>query len=100
MKNDGVIWMSIEDYKKRFSWTTVNYNTDDMHRDHFLMLNDHTKEPGVWEGVCGKKCTLHKIVVESQVAQKVWLTAHTWEDRNLPKKCKEDRDLKHSFGPN
>ena len=41
--------MTIEDFKKRFAWTAVNYNTENMKSDYFLMLNDQTKDsPGMW----------------------------------------------------
>lgn len=68
-EHDGFVWMTIKEYKKRFSWTTANYNTESMTSDHFLMLNDQTKDsPGTWEGVCGSKCILHNLTVKSETA--------------------------------
>ena len=61
--------MTIEDFKKRFAWTAVNYNTENMTSDYFLMLNDQTKDsPGMWKRVCGSKCVLHNLTVRSETA--------------------------------
>ena len=37
---DGEYFMTIADYKKSFTVTQINYNTDGMSRSHFLILND------------------------------------------------------------
>ena len=75
-------------------------NTEIMSHDHFLMLDDQTKDsPGEWPEVCGSKCILHKMTVKSDTAQKVWVTLHTWDERNFPQQCKRERKTEHYVGP-
>ena len=89
-KNDGIFFMSIEDYVSEFDMTEVNFNKDDMHMDFFLMLDDQTKnQPGIMPN-CGKDCIHHKLRVVSDVDQEVWITAHTWSDHALPEQCKQE----------
>ena len=57
----------------------------------FLQLEDDSqkKSPGVWEGVCGTKCTRHTLTLKATEAQTIYITAHTWNDRGIPDKCEE-----------
>jgi len=79
----------------------VNKNTEGMHHDYHLVLNDNSTPNGTkpW---CGAGCTQKKITVWSKVSQKVWVTANTWDQRDLSKSCKENRvgkNLRSSIGP-
>ena len=51
------------------------------------MLDDQTSEPGAMR-TCGAGCTRHAMTLTSEVDQKVWLTAHTWDKRCLAANCK------------
>ena len=83
---DGIFHMSIEDYAKSFEETNVNYNPQSMHQASFVRLNDD-KTGAVDCATKGPKCGRHTLVLTSDVDQTVWLTAHTWDARTLPKKC-------------
>jgi len=56
----------------------ISYDTDNMHQDYFMMLDDPSSTPGVWNW-CGATCSRHTLTVTSEVAQNVWFTAHTWD---------------------
>ena len=87
--NDGIFHMNVKDYRARFFVTFVNINNEKMHYDYFLKLNDNS-EPSGRSMYCGKDCTRHHLTVVSPIEQEVWITAHTWEDRDYPEKCKPD----------
>lgn len=72
--------MTIEDYYQQGVSTVISYDTTDWYNAHFLMLNDQTDSPGQWSW-CGATCTRHVMEVTSDVAQDVYITAHTWEAR-------------------
>ena len=74
--------MALEDYKVQFATTTFSLNVDGMHRAHFLKLNDNSaaSNPGK-ERICGRFCTRHRLVLSSEVTQRVYYTAHTWDRR-------------------
>lgn len=93
--NDGMFFMSIEDFKKQGLATIVSYDTTDWYYDYFLMLDDQTDSPGTWSW-CGKTCTRHKVTVYSDVAQTVYVTAFTWEKRSYPKECQKKNKI-HSI---
>lgn len=108
-KNEGIFWISIEDYAKNFSETWVNYYPETMSRAAFLMLNDDNLKPkyyatydndyeGTWTNFCGDGCTKHKMTLKSTKDQTVYLTAHTWDDRGIADECEVDtKDVKHSM---
>ena len=56
-----------------------------------MRLNDKSvaENRGIWEGVCGGLCTRHTMTLKADVAQTVYLTAHTWDDTGLAAKCLE-----------
>ena len=65
-----------------------------------MRLNDKSlsENRGVWEGVCGSKCTRHTMTLRADVAQTVYLIAHTWDDTGLANKCLEsDTGLNHAM---
>mmetsp|Transcript_3792 Transcript_3792/g.4355 ORF Transcript_3792/g.4355 Transcript_3792/m.4355 type:complete len:171 (+) Transcript_3792:1096-1608(+) len=92
--------MCVEDFQKEFGYFGANLNTTKMKHDYFLKLNDTTKPNGT-KSWCGAKCTRHKIAVWSKVAQQVYVTANTWDNRGSPGKCNEKatHPLKSSIGP-
>jgi len=92
--NEGIFFMKVEDYLKQGSQTLISFDTTEWFNDHFLMLNDRTKSPGSWSW-CGPTCTRHLIEVTSDVAQDVFVTAHTWEPRSYPAECRK-RNFSHS----
>lgn len=93
-ENDGFFFCDIDTYFKYFTHTWVNYTTDDMSRADFLKLNDTSLKKtshadfdqdyvGTWEGFCGSDCTKHTMKLKSTKRQKVFVTAHTWDDRGI-----------------
>ena len=80
--NDGMFWMSFEDYYAMFSETYINMDSSDWYSGSFLKLNDTSAltNPGAYSW-CGSKCTRHTLSITSTVAQDVYITAHTWDDR-------------------
>jgi hypothetical protein len=84
--NDGVFWVSFEDYVQHFEVTMISYDTEKLHQDYFLMLDDPSSNPGKWSW-CGPTCSRHTLTVTSEVDQNVWFTAHTWDKRGKPDEC-------------
>lgn len=80
--NDGMFWMSFEDYYAMFSETYINMDSSDWYSGSFMKLNDTSAltNPGAYSW-CGSKCTRHTLSITSTVAQDVYITAHTWDDR-------------------
>ena len=86
---DGIFYMAIEDFKTMFESTEISYDTTGMKQAWFLRLNDD----GTGAGQCGgtrkgPKCHRHVLTVTSEVAQTIWISAHSWDVRTLPKKCR------------
>lgn len=81
-QDDGIIHMTIADYRLRVEQTYISYDVTDWHEAHFLKLNDQSaaENPGVWSW-CGPSCTRHYLDLTSSVAQTVYVTAHTWDKR-------------------
>ena len=73
----------------------MSYDTTGWYRDHFLMLGDKRKQNGFWAW-CGPTCTRHYIEISSEVDQYVFITAHTWEDRSVPRECRKSNKV-HSI---
>ena len=90
--------MSIQDYKDQVQYTTINIDPDDLTSDYFLMLGDDGSkgEAGV-SSSCGSKCTLHTLTITSDVAQTVYVTAHTWDNRGMPQSCVNYTKSPHVF---
>ena len=79
-ENDGLFFMTIEDYFSLGVSTIVSYDTSDWFSANFLMLNDKTVSPGSWSW-CGATCTRHTLQITSTVAQTVYVTANSWDSR-------------------
>lgn len=91
-QDDGIFFMSIEDYFAQVEATYLNYDTESMHHSYFLMLNDNGmkgSEAGIYSW-CGSECNRHKMKIVSPVDQVVYVTAHTWDQRSEPKECTTD----------
>ena len=65
-RNDGVFFMSYEDYWNQCSETYFNFNNSDWHSDHFLMLDDQNETPGYWGFMNGT--SRHTMTLTSEVA--------------------------------
>lgn len=103
--NDGVFYMSLEQYYSQVEVTSLNYDTSNWKYDYFLKLDDdgHAGKTGKWSW-CGYSCTRYTVKVKntSSVANKVWVGAHTWRQRSYPQtnQCSNaffDVDTKHSI---
>ena len=86
-KDDGVFYMSIEDYYTEFQATWVNWPTETMHEAHILVQDDQADSPGSFE-YCGSTCTRHEYYVNSEVAQTLYISAHTWPGQTYTKACR------------
>ena len=93
--NEGIFFMTVEDYMKQGVATIISYDTEGWYSDHFLMLGDARKKNGSWTW-CGSTCTRHHIKVTSDVDQTGYLTVHTWEPRSQPYECRKRHKL-HSI---
>ena len=76
--DDGIIFMSIEDYHQEFSETMANKNMEGVHQDYFLMLGDDGSKASD-EAPIGPGNTVHKLTITSSVDQNVMVTANVWE---------------------
>ena len=101
--DDGVFFMSFEDYYSQCSETFFNYDITDWDSTSFLMLNDdasnpdYSGSPGSFRW-CGGSCTRHTLTLTSSVDQDVYLTAHTWDARNMADECENwNSGLVHSI---
>ena len=65
--DDGIFFMTFEDYYRQGLVTVVSFDTTGWYDDHFLKLSDKTPANGEWE-FCGPTCTRHSIEVTSSVA--------------------------------
>lgn len=85
--DDGITWMTIEDFKRQFGYSMVNLDTTNMHHAAFLKLDDNsTDRPGETSN-CGAKCIRHVVKFTSTVAQKIYFSAHLWDARGQPRSC-------------
>ena len=89
-KKDGIFWMAVEDFATQFEETHINYNTAGMSNASFVRLNDD-KTGAVDCATKSAKCGRHTLTLKSDIDQTVWLTAHTWDARGLPTKCKTNK---------
>ena len=84
--NDGIWFMSIEDFQVQFSRTVVNFDPTGWHHDYFLATNDDSQQEnpqGTWD--CGLHCTRHELTLESAADQEVYITAFMWDARSMSK---------------
>jgi len=84
--NDGIFFMPIGLYKSAFEETEVSHDMTNWSSDYFLMLDDTTTSPGRFRW-CGSTCTNHKMILESDTTQTVFLTVHTWHKRTMGVAC-------------
>ena len=82
--------MSIEDYCKLFVETYFSFDTTDWHYDYYLNL-DNPDKPSLGKNGqfswCGYNCERHELTLTSSVDQEVYVTAHTWDSRNMAESC-------------
>ena len=93
---DGIFYADIETYTEQFSETWISLDPTKMSSAKFMKLNDESQKtsPGIWEGMCGEECTRHTLTLKSDIAQTVYLTAHTWNDRGIPDRCTDSDNEK------
>ena len=81
--NDGVFYMTVEDYHAGFEETNINYDLSDgdWHKDFYLYIKDRNRN-NASSGWC-EDCTRHEFTLtnNSTVAQKAYIQLHTWHDR-------------------
>ena len=64
--NEGIFFMTVEDYHDQGASTDISFDTTGWYNDHFLMLNDPAVGNGGWSW-CGATCTRHVIKMTSEV---------------------------------
>ena len=91
--DDGIFYMTVEDYWAGFEETNVNFDLadGDWHEDHYLFVNDEDRK-NASSGSC-YDCTRHefKLTNSSTEAQKAYIQFHVWHDRTY---SKSDPDCK------
>ena len=87
--NEGIFFMTVDDYFEQGQVTVISYDTTDWYHSYFLKLDDETDSPGSWSW-CGATCTRHTLEVTSDAAQPVFVTAHTWDARSYPDECRAE----------
>ncbi len=85
--NDGIFWMSFEDYTRAFMWTTILYDTTNMSTASFVQLDDKSTTPGTLKYYCGAKCTKHSLTFTSSVDQDIYFSSHFWSTRGYKRGC-------------
>ena len=88
---DGIFWTDFDTYKTNFSSTSINYDPENWAQAKFLMIDDNSSTKGTIE-FCGPTCTKHSFKLTSTVKQKVFITAHTWQDRGISEECRRPKD--------
>ena len=91
-KDDGIIFVPVEQFAQDISDLYANYNASPMKFDYFLMTNDDVKTPSdIKKRINGIKSkmplSMHKLTIVSPVAQKVWVTFTTWDSKAMPDQC-------------
>ena len=64
--DDGLFYISVEDYLKHMDYTYINYDTTNWYHAYFMMWGDPAERNGS-EHICGLDCTQHRLYVESRV---------------------------------
>ena len=68
--NDGLFYMSVEDYLEQMDVTFINYDTSNWHHAYFMMWDDPSENTGTdihtsfW---CVGNCVQHRVIVKSSV---------------------------------
>lgn len=75
--DDGMFYMSLDDYKREFAYTGLNFPTEQMFRAHFMVEDDPVVTGGKWSW-CGPRCTRHELEIFSPVDQTLYISSHTW----------------------
>ena len=65
IKDDGEFFIPLADYMKSFAETYINYNTKNMSRTHFLVLDDNNTNTRPYY-TCNNKCSFHKFTIKSK----------------------------------
>ena len=96
-QQDGVIYMTIQDFKARFIQTMITYDNSDWSYAKFLKLDDDTEPNGTFPW-CGATCVKHRLTVTSTTEQEVYISAHVWDKRIMPDSCETlTNEQEHSF---
>jgi len=77
VRDDGVFFMTYDDYWTFFTKTNVNHDVSALPRDDWLILDDHTEDSPGFDPECGETCTRHEFTLTSSIDQKVLISAST-----------------------
>ena len=86
--------MDVDAYKTNFSMTTVNQDTSGWAHDYYLRKDDpSTAGVDSGNGNCAD-CALYefRITNEKDVAQEIYVGAHTWQERGYGWFTSDTRD--------
>ena len=68
LADDGIFFMSIEDYWDQVEETYLSTDTTGWYSDYYLSLNDSvTDQPGSYDRFCGSECTRHLLTLSTDV---------------------------------
>ena len=79
--NDGLFYISVEDYLEHMDLTFINYDTSDWFHAYFMMWDDPEEnkgdsfDPSVW---CKTDCIQHTLFVKSSIKQAVRIGGHAY----------------------
>ena len=65
IKDDGEFFIPIADFMTSFEESYINYNTKNMSRTHFLVLDDNNTNTRAYE-TCNNTCSYHKFTIKSK----------------------------------
>ena len=82
-RNDGLFYIGLEQYLDVMDFTYVNYDTSFWHHSYFMLWDDEAIQNGETME-CGDRCSRHTLSIESDVAQRVWIGAHTYRFYTYP----------------
>ena len=88
--DDGIFFISKDDYASQFSETFINYDTEGWQSASFVMLGDDGSKKasgGIYYGWCGDDCYHHDLTITSDVDQTIHVNAHRWEQGMYPNSC-------------
>ena len=97
-KKENIFMIHYEDYLRGFKGTWINYDTAELVKASFLMLDDTTLNSPGKISHCGKSCTRHEFILEATDEEKVLITASTWNKRGYPESCHPETGLWNVFG--
>ncbi len=84
--NDGITFMDLATFMQGFKFMDVGIDVSKWHHNYMMEHDANQWYPGTSK-YCGKTCAKQQVKFTSDVAQTIYITAHTWHKRNAPASC-------------